>query len=196
MPQRHFSLSSRSAMVAQRSVASTTTEIPMYSRVIQACSAALLALSLTVSSAAPGVAENLKPSASASASGVIAARSAYGMDETVERLKKDIAAKGITFFQEIDQAALAAKAGIELRPSILLVFGNPPLGTQFITANPQAGLDWPVRLLVYRDAAGAVWTAYTDFAWIAKRHGVSGREAQFNMATEVAASIVSSVAAH
>jgi uncharacterized protein (DUF302 family) len=194
MPQRHFSPSSRSAMVAQRSVASTTTEIPMYSRVIQACSAALLALSLTVSSAAPGVAENLKPSASAS--GVIAARSAYGMDETVERLKKDIAAKGITFFQEIDQAALAAKAGIELRPSILLVFGNPPLGTQFITANPQAGLDWPVRLLVYRDAAGAVWTAYTDFAWIAKRHGVSDREAQFHMATEVAASIVSSVAAH
>jgi uncharacterized protein (DUF302 family) len=192
MPQRHFSPSSRSAMVAQRSVASTTTEIPMYSRVIQACSAALLALSLTVSSAAPGVAENLKPSAS----GVIAARSAYGMDETVERLKKDIAAKGITFFQEIDQTALAAKAGIELRPSILLVFGNPPLGTQFITANPQAGLDWPVRLLVYRDAAGAVWTAYTDFAWIAKRHGVSDREAQFHMATEVAASIVSSVAAH
>jgi uncharacterized protein (DUF302 family) len=192
MSQRHFSPSSRSAMVAQRSVASTTTEIPMYSRVIQACSAALLALSLTVSSAAPGVAENLKPSAS----GVIAARSAYGMDETVERLKKDIAAKGITFFQEIDQTALAAKAGIELRPSILLVFGNPPLGTQFITANPQAGLDWPVRLLVYRDAAGAVWTAYTDFAWIAKRHGVSDREAQFHMATEVAASIVSSVAAH
>jgi uncharacterized protein (DUF302 family) len=192
MSQRHFSPSSRSAMVAQRSVASTTTEIPMYSRVIQACSAALLALSLTVSSAAPGVAENLKPSAS----GVIVARSAYGMAETVERLKKDIAAKGITFFQEIDQAALAAKAGIELRPSILLVFGNPPLGTQFITANPQAGLDWPVRLLVYRDAAGAVWTAYTDFAWIAKRHGVSDREAQFHMATEVAASIVSSVAAH
>ena len=166
----------------------------MYSRVIQACSAALLALSLTVSSAAPGVAENLKPSASAS--GVIAARSAYGMAETVERLKKDIAAKGITFFQEIDQTALAAKAGIELRPSILLVFGNPPLGTQFITANPQAGLDWPVRLLVYRDAAGGGWTAYTDFAWIAKRHGVSDREAQFHMATEVAASIVSSVAAH
>src|SRR5882757_7761393 len=194
MPQRHFSPSSRSAIVAQRSVASTTTEIPMYSRVIQACSAALLVLSLTVSSSAPGVAENLKPSASAS--GVIAARSAYGMAETVERLKKDIAAKGITFFQEIDQTALAAKAGIELRPSILLVFGNPPLGTQFITANPQAGLDWPVRLLVYRDAAGAVWTAYTDFAWIAKRHGVSDREAQFHMATEVAASIVSSVAAH
>ena len=109
----------------------------------QVCAAALFALSLMVSSSAPGSAESLKPAVSAS--GVIAAKSAYGMEETVERLKKDVAAKGITFFQEIDQAALAAKAGIALRPSILLIFGNPPLGTQFITANPQAGLDWPVR---------------------------------------------------
>ena len=79
----------------------------MYSRVIQACSAALLALSLTVSSAAPGVAENLKPSASAS--GVIAARSAYGMDETVERLKKDIAVKGITF--DVEQGEIFGLLG-------------------------------------------------------------------------------------
>ena len=160
----------------------------------QACAAALLAFSLMASTAIPANAEGVKPAVSAS--GVIATRSAYGMEETVERLKKDIAAKGITFFQQIDQAALAAKAGIELRPSILLIFGNPPLGTQFITANPQAGLDWPVRLLVYRDDKGAVWTAYTDFAWIAKRHGVQSRDAQFHMASDVAASIVSSVAAH
>jgi len=100
------------------------------------------------------------------------------------------------FFTEIDQAKLAKAAGIDIRPSTLLIFGNPPLGTQFITANPQAGLDWPVRLLVYRDTSGTVWTAYTDFAWIAKRHGVQSRGAQFHMASEVAASIVSSVAAH
>ena len=115
------------------------------------------------------------------------------MDETVDRLKKDIAAKGITFFQQIDQANLAAQAGIELRPSILLIFGNPPLGTQFIAANPQAGLDWPVRMLVYRDAQGSVWVSYTDFGWIAKRHGITSRDAQFQMATEVAASIAASV---
>src|ERR1051325_59884 len=121
----------------------------------QACAAALLAFSMMAGSAHTAQAEGVKPTVSAS--GVIAARSAYGMDETVARLKKDVAAKGITFFQEIDQAALAAKAGIELRPSILLIFGNPPLGTQFITATPQAGLDWPVRLLVYRDTSGAVW---------------------------------------
>ena len=158
----------------------------------QACAAALLAFSLMAGSAQMAQAEGVKPAVSAS--GVIAARSAYGMEETIARLKKDIAAKGITFFQEIDQAALAAKSSISLKPSVLLIFGNPPLGTQFITANPQAGLDWPVRMLVYRDVEGAVWVAWTDFAWIAKRHGIATREAQFHMASEVAASIASSVA--
>lgn len=157
----------------------------------QACSAAALAVAMLLSSQASGNAEGIRPAVSAS--GVIATRSAYGMEETVARLKKDIAAKGITFFQEIDQSALAAKAGITLKPSVLLIFGNPPLGTQFITANPQAGLDWPVRMLVYRDAGGAVWVAYTDFGWIAQRHGVTSRDAQFHMASEVAASIASSV---
>ena len=156
----------------------------------QICSATLLAFSLMAASI-PARAEGVRPAPSAS--GVIAGKSAYGVEETVERLKKDIAAKGITFFQEIDQAALAAKAGIEIRPSILLVFGNPPLGTQFMTANQQAGLDWPVRMLVYRDGTGAVWVAYTDFAWIARRHGVTSLDAQFHMASEVAASIAASV---
>jgi uncharacterized protein (DUF302 family) len=157
----------------------------------QVCSAAFLAVAMMVSQAPPTGAEGLKPAASAT-SGVIAQKSAYGVEETVARLKKDIAAKGIVFFQEIDQAALAAKAGIELRPSVLLIFGNPPLGTQFMTANPQAGLDWPVRMLVYRDDQGAVWVAWTDFAWIAHRHGVITRAAQFHMASEVAALIASS----
>lgn len=160
--------------------------------ITQFCSAAFLALAMMMSSTSHGGAEGPKPVPSAS--GVIATKSAYGVGETVERLKKDIAAKGIVFFQEIDQAALAAKAGIELKPSILLVFGNPPLGTQFITANPQAGLDWPVRMLVYRDAAGQVWVAYSDFEWIARRHGVTSRDAQFHTASQVAASIASSVA--
>jgi uncharacterized protein (DUF302 family) len=75
------------------------------------------------------------------------------------------------------------------------VFGNPPLGTQFITSNPNAGLDWPVRLLVSQDNAGTVWAAYTDFAWIAARHGISNRAEQFKMASMVIASITSSVKA-
>jgi uncharacterized protein (DUF302 family) len=119
--------------------------------------------------------------------GVVRVKSAYNFLETIERLKKDIAAKGIRFFSEIDQSKLAADAGIKLNPSTLLVFGNPPLGTQFMTANPNAGLDWPVRLLVIQDRTGVVWTVYTDFAWIAARHGI------VKMASMVIASITSSV---
>src|SRR5438105_932097 len=126
--------------------------------------------------------------------GVVRVKSAYSMRDTIARLKTDIGDKGIRFFTEIDQSALAAGSGITLRPSVLLIFGNPPLGTQFITSNSNAGLDWPVRLLVSEDERGEVWTAYTDFGWIARRYGIMDREAQFKMASNVITSITSSVA--
>jgi len=125
--------------------------------------------------------------------GIIRVKSAYPIAETVARIKQDVSGKGIMFFSEVDQAKLAAGAGIMLRPSVLLTFGNPPLGTQFITSNPNAGLDWPVRLLVFENEKGEVWAAYTDFAWIARRHGIKDREAQFKMASSVVTSITSSV---
>jgi uncharacterized protein (DUF302 family) len=125
--------------------------------------------------------------------GIVRVKSAYDMPETLKRLKKDVADKGIVFFSEIDQAKLAADAGVTLLPSTLLVFGNPPLGTLFITSDPDAGLDWPVRLLVYQDDKGQVWVAYTDFAWIARRHGITNREKEFKMASEVIGSITSTV---
>src|SRR5262249_41493730 len=103
-------------------------------------SAALLAFALT-SPVTARAAEN---------DGIVRTKSAYSMSETIKRLKKDVADKGIMFFDEINQSKLAADAGVTLRPSTLLVFGNPPLGTLFLTSNPAAGLDWPVRLLVIR----------------------------------------------
>jgi len=69
--------------------------------------------------------------------GIVRIRSAVAMPEAIARIKKDIAAKGIKFFDEIDQAKLAADAGIKLRPSTLLVFGNPPLGTQVHHREPE-----------------------------------------------------------
>ena len=156
----------------------------MLSRLLQFGSILLLACALTSSSL------NL---ALAGDDGIVKVKSAYPMDETIERLKKDIADKGIKFFDEIDQSKLAADAGIKLHPSVLLVFGNPPLGTQFITANANAGLDWPVRLLVFENDKGEVWTAYTDFDWIARRHGIKNRNDQFKMASSVITSITSSV---
>jgi uncharacterized protein (DUF302 family) len=158
----------------------------MFTRLIELCSAFLFVGILTTSSPGTTFAGN---------DGIVTVKSAYPIGETVERLKKDIADKGIKFFSEIDQAKLAADAGIKLQPSVLLIFGNPPLGTQFITANANAGLDWPVRLLVFEDGKGEVWTAYTDFDWIARRHGIKDRQDQFRMASGVIASITSSVKA-
>jgi len=127
------------------------------------------------------------------ADGLVKVRSAYSVEETVARIKKDIADKGILFFQAVDQAKLAADAGVTLRPSTLLTFGNPPLGAQFLTSNPYSGLDWPVRLLVLQDEAGTVWAAYTDFAWIAQRHHIADREQQFAKASSVVESITSTI---
>lgn len=126
-------------------------------------------------------------------SGVIRVASAYGVEETIDRLKRDIDAKGIRFFSETDQSALAAGTDIKVGRSVLLQFGNPPLGLQFLTATPYAGLDWPVRMLVFQDADNHVWVAYTDFGFIAHRHKIASRDAQFRMASEVAASIAHSV---
>jgi uncharacterized protein (DUF302 family) len=159
----------------------------MHVRLTELFSAALLAVGLLAS--LPAAAQN-------AGDGIVRVKSAYPLDETVVRLKGDIAAKGIRFFQEIDQRQLAAEAGIKVLPSTLLVFGNPPLGTQFLNAKPEAGIDWPVRLLVQQDERGDVWAVYTDFLWIARRHGVkAGDRKPFETASSVIASITSSVQA-
>lgn len=148
------------------------------------CTSALLAfLILSTASAARADSDD----------GIVRVKSAVPMAVAITRIKADITSKGIKFFMEIDQSKLAADAGIKLRPSTLLVFGNPPLGTQFITSNPNAGLDWPVRLLLTQDDNGDVWAVWTDFERIAKRHNIRDRAAQFEMATKVMSSITSTI---
>lgn len=149
--------------------------------------AALCAVTFAVSAAPAAFADD--------EDGIVRVKSAYPLGETIARLKQDIAGKGIKFFTEIDQAKLAADAGVTLHPSTLLVFGNPPLGTQFMTSNPNSGLDWPVRLLVVQDEKGEVWAVYTDFAWIMRRHHIVDRDAQFKMAATVIGSITGSIKA-
>jgi uncharacterized protein (DUF302 family) len=131
------------------------------------------------------------PVAAAPADGVIKQRSDYDFEETIVRLKGDIAAKGIRFFDEIDQTKLGQSVKLPINQSTLLLFGNPPLGVQFLQSNPVAGLDWPVRMLVTRDDDGTVWISWTDFRFIANRYHLTDRDQQIAMATEVSASIAS-----
>lgn len=165
----------------------------MSSRLGKLCSIAAVSGLLAFGATSTIKAESAKPALNGD--GIVKVKSVYSVDETISRIKQDIANKGIMFFSAVDQAKLAADAGIKLRPSTLLMFGNPPLGTQFITSNPNSGLDWPVRLLVTLDEKGDVWAVYTDFQWIAQRHGITDRDAQFKMASNVVASITSSVKA-
>jgi uncharacterized protein (DUF302 family) len=138
--------------------------------------------------AAPAGAEAHAPQA-APAQGVIRLKSANSFDETVVRLKADVQAKGIRLFDAIDQSGLGAQAGLKTTRSTLVLFGNPPLGVQFLQSNPYAGLDWPVRMLVVEEADGSVWVAWSDFGFVRQRYGIADKDAQFKMAGEVAASI-------
>lgn len=169
----------------------------MLTRKFTAAAAALMLVTpfALVTATAPAAAEEAALPA-VQAKGVIRIRSSQGFDATVAAIKADVAAKGIKFFDEIDQAALGAGADLKIRRSTLVLFGNPPLGVQFLQSNPLSGLDWPVRMLVIEDADGGVWIAWTDFAFIADRYAIKDRGAQFKMASEVAASIAAAGAAH
>ncbi len=154
------------------------------------CAAALIPFALAISPVAAGAED---PSRQSLENGIVKVKSAYPVIETVDRIRRDVALKGIMFFLSVDQSKLAADAGITLRPSTLLVFGNPALGSQFMTSSPLAGIDWPVRLLILEDEQGEVWAVYNDFAYIARRHGITDRDAAFQKASEVITSITSSV---
>lgn len=152
---------------------------------------AVLSAAATIPASAQ-TASNAAAPATAPARGVLRQASGHGFDETIRRIRADLGTKGIPVFAEIDQQRLGAGANLAIRRSTLILFGNPPLGVQFLQANPLAGLDWPVRMLVTEDEAGRVWIAWTDFAFIADRYTLAGLDSQLAMATQVAASVAAS----
>ena len=159
----------------------------MFQRIAKSLEILLMSACILLSIAA------LSRAATADGDGIVKVESTYPMAETIARIKADIAKKGIMFFDQIDQQQLAANAAITLRPSTLLIFGNPALGSNFMTSNPVSGIDWPVRLLVIQDENGKVWAVYNDFDFIARRHGITDRMKEFKMASEVVASITSTI---
>jgi uncharacterized protein (DUF302 family) len=115
------------------------------------------------------------------APGLTALRSAYDPRQTADRLDAAIRARGMTLFARIDHAAGAAAAGLPLRPTELLIFGNAKGGTPLMQAAQTIGIDLPLKALVWQDAAGDIWLGYNDPAWLAQRHGI-GPEAAATVA--------------
>jgi len=107
--------------------------------------------------------------------GMVSIKSAHSVKDTLDRLEAVLKKKGITIFARIQHDAGAKKVGIELRPTELLLFGNPKLGSPMFTSNQTAGIDLPMKALAWKDEKGQVWLTYNDPAYIAKRHGITDR---------------------
>jgi len=104
--------------------------------------------------------------------GLVTLPSAHSATETVERLKSLLSQKRIQVFADIDHAAGAEKVGLSLRPTRLLIFGNPQAGTPLMQSQQTIGLDLPLRALVWEDQAGKVWLTYHRPEFLAQRHHV------------------------
>lgn len=96
--------------------------------------------------------------------------------ESAERLKALLAQKGIELFADIDHAAAAKKVGLSLRPTRVLLFGNPKAGTPLMQSQQTIGLDLPLRVLVWEDGAGKVWLTYRRMESLARQHHVTGHD--------------------
>ncbi|MDH5327269.1 MAG: DUF302 domain-containing protein [Gammaproteobacteria bacterium] len=108
--------------------------------------------------------------------GLITKKSKYSATETLDRLSNVLKKKGINIFARVSHKKNAEGVNLKLRPTELLIFGNPKLGTHFFTSRQTAGIDLPMKALAWEDADGQVWLTYNDPAYIAKRHGISDRD--------------------
>lgn len=115
----------------------------------------------------------LAGTAAAAADGLISVKSPHAVAETANRLEAALQARGLKLFARIDHAAGATSIGQSLRPTQVLIFGNPQGGTPLMSCQQTAGIDLPLKALVWQDAAGQVWLGYNDPAWLAARHGAA-----------------------
>jgi len=107
------------------------------------------------------------------ADGLVAVKSAHSAQETMNRLEATVKERGLNVFARIDHAAGAMKVGKSLRPTELLIFGNPQGGTPLMECAQTAGIDLPLKALVWQDASAQVWLGYNDPAFLAQRHGAA-----------------------
>lgn len=107
---------------------------------------------------------------------LIVKKSANSVSGTVDRLSDVLKARGISIVARVDHAAGAVKSGLSLRPTTLLIFGNPKLGTPLMQSNPRVGLDLPMRVLVWQDGSGQVWLAYARPERLKADYGLEGQD--------------------
>ena len=118
------------------------------------------------------------PAYADSSDGIVLIKSNNSVTATIDKLETVLKNKGMTIFKRVDHTAGAEKAGLRLRPTELLIFGNPKVGTPLMLCSQTAALDLPQKALAYKDENGQVWLAYNDPAYMEKRHNIKGCEKQ------------------
>jgi uncharacterized protein (DUF302 family) len=104
--------------------------------------------------------------------GLVNVPSHHSVDQTVEKLKGILQAKGVTLFALIDHSGEAEKVGLKMPPTKLLIFGNPKGGTPLMIAAPSIAIDLPLKILIWEDRQGKVWVTYNTPAYLQERHGL------------------------
>jgi len=108
--------------------------------------------------------------------GIIRIKSNHDVTTTIDKLENVLKTKGMTIFKRVNHTAGAEKAGLQLRPTELLIFGNPKVGTPLMLCSQTAALDLPQKALAYKDESGQVWLAYNDPTYMAMRHNIKNCE--------------------
>jgi uncharacterized protein (DUF302 family) len=109
---------------------------------------------------------------SSSNNGIVQIPSSRSVDETVEKLKGILTAKGVMLFAVVDHSGEAAKAGLQMPNTKLLIFGSPKAGTPVMLAAPSIAIDLPLKILIAEDEAGKAWVSYNSAQYLQERHGV------------------------
>ena len=127
-------------------------------------------------------------------SGMVVKPSKHSVTATLDKLEDIVKSKGFTVFARIDHAAGALKVEQTMRPTQVLLFGNPKIGTALMLSRQSAGLDLPIRVAAWEDDAGQVWIAYNAPDWLANRHGIADRDEVIKKMTAALAKLTSAAA--
>lgn len=133
-------------------------------------------------------------SSAGAAEGLISIKSPYSPKETVDRLENIVKQRSLNVFARVDHAAGASEVGMSLRPTELLIFGNPQGGTPFMECAQSVGIDLPLKALVWQDGDNQVWLSYNDPEFLAKRHRVTTSQVVDNLAKALASIAEATVA--
>ncbi len=104
--------------------------------------------------------------------GIISKRTNHSVNETLERLKNALLAKGVNIFAIVDHSGEAEKVGLKMPPTMLVIFGSPKAGTPLMLAAPSIAIDLPLKILIWEDGEGKAWVSYNSTAYLQERHGL------------------------